>query len=588
MAMLARFLSNNAIERQAIRTLRSAWPQKLWLLASAAAVFMALTEAAKADDIFVTKAPAYPFAGLTGPAYNWNGFYAGGHMGIAWGQSNWTAGPGLSGSTNLFAPIDTFDEGGSFFFGLQGGYNYVLPNRILLGAEVDASFPSFQTLSGISIGGISNFTSPTLGAVSHSETVLSSGTVRGRIGYAPGSWLFYATGGFAWTYNQQSLTQLSTGNGLSPFLWRLGWTAGAGVEVPIVPHWTARLEYLFTDYGTNNKTFFGTQPFNSDFQLQELRLGLNYQFGSGAVPASAPIVTKEAAAPAGDILSLHGQSTFVYQGYPTFRSPYEGAQSLPGVGNARETFDISLFAGLRLWQGAEFWIDPEIDQGHGLGDTHGVAGFTSGESYKLGFDYPYARANIRPAARRRSRLALTLSEREEISRGIAAAQSARSMARLLGRSPSTVSRELNRNGGYDRYRAARMRWPGPEPVAPTGGSEQAQIKLVARADSRLAQEMAMSVITCHTRRSIAAYLFKPAACLRKSCLVTFDRSGRSADLCGQTQMAIDGGKSRISCQSVSGPRRLKIVRSLVIGKAISCPGQRTATSRPWSSVIRVM
>jgi IS30 family transposase len=63
---------------------------------------------------------------------------------------------------------------------------------------------------------------------------------------------------------------------------------------------------------------------------------------------------------------------------------------------------------------------------------------------------------IRPALRRRSRLALTLSEREEISRSIAAHQSARSisMARLLGRSASTVSRELSRNGGYDRYRAA--------------------------------------------------------------------------------------------------------------------------------------
>jgi hypothetical protein len=61
---------------------------------------------------------------------------------------------------------------------------------------------------------------------------------------------------------------------------------------------------------------------------------------------------------------------------------------------------------------------------------------------------------IRPAARRRSRLALTLSEREEISRGLAAHQSARSMARLLGRPASTVSRELKRNGGYDRYRAA--------------------------------------------------------------------------------------------------------------------------------------
>ena len=61
---------------------------------------------------------------------------------------------------------------------------------------------------------------------------------------------------------------------------------------------------------------------------------------------------------------------------------------------------------------------------------------------------------IRPAPRRRSRLALRLSEREEISRGIVAERSIRSMARLLGRSPSTVSRELSRNGGYDRYRAA--------------------------------------------------------------------------------------------------------------------------------------
>jgi Helix-turn-helix domain len=61
---------------------------------------------------------------------------------------------------------------------------------------------------------------------------------------------------------------------------------------------------------------------------------------------------------------------------------------------------------------------------------------------------------IRPAPRRRSRLALTLSEREEISRGIAVRRSARSMAGLLGRSPSTVSREISRNGGYDGYRAA--------------------------------------------------------------------------------------------------------------------------------------
>ena len=61
---------------------------------------------------------------------------------------------------------------------------------------------------------------------------------------------------------------------------------------------------------------------------------------------------------------------------------------------------------------------------------------------------------IRPLPRRRSRLALTLAEREEISRGIVADESARFMARKLGRSPSTVAREVSRNGGYDRYRAS--------------------------------------------------------------------------------------------------------------------------------------
>jgi len=60
---------------------------------------------------------------------------------------------------------------------------------------------------------------------------------------------------------------------------------------------------------------------------------------------------------------------------------------------------------------------------------------------------------IRPVSRKRSRLALTLAEREEISRGIVAEQSIREIARILGRAASTVSREVRRNGGYARYRA---------------------------------------------------------------------------------------------------------------------------------------
>lgn len=62
---------------------------------------------------------------------------------------------------------------------------------------------------------------------------------------------------------------------------------------------------------------------------------------------------------------------------------------------------------------------------------------------------------IRPAKRRRSRLALTLAEREEISRAVVAGLSIRSIATFLGRAPSTVSREIKRNGGQECYRASQ-------------------------------------------------------------------------------------------------------------------------------------
>jgi high affinity Mn2+ porin len=298
--------------------------------------------------------------------------------------------PSLSGSFGLFQPFDGFKDTGSFFEGLQAGYNYMLQNRLVVGGEADVSFPSFPNSAGISIGGTSKLSSPPIGAESYGETVLSFGTIRGRIGYAPGNWLFYATGGFAWTYDQLTLTRSGTGASESPFLWRLGWAAGAGVEVPVAPHWTARLEYLFTDYGSSSVPFFaGAQRIDSDFSLQELRAGLNYQFGNGATPTI--MVAKAPTAPEPDNLSLHGQTTFVWQGYPAIRSPYEGANSLPRGGEGRETVDATLNVGVRLWKGAELWVNPEIDQGFGFADTHGAAGFPSGESYKLGADDPYAR-----------------------------------------------------------------------------------------------------------------------------------------------------------------------------------------------------
>jgi len=179
-----------------------------------------------------------------------------------------------------------------------------------------------------------------------------------------------------------------SGSSEAPLLWRFGWAAGAGVEFPVAPNWTGKVEYLWTGYPTTsvNYPFLG-QRISSDFSLQELRLGLNYRFG----PSQTSAIAASPFAPLADIVSLHGQATVVDQGYPSFRSPYAGTNSLSGGGQNRETFDLTLFAGVRLWQGAEFWANPEIDQGFGFNNTHGVAGFLSAEAYKLGDTYPYAR-----------------------------------------------------------------------------------------------------------------------------------------------------------------------------------------------------
>ena len=88
--------------------------------------------------------------------------------------------------------------------------------------------------------------------------------------------------------------------------------------------------------------------------------------------------------------ALHGQFTYVEQATDSFRAPYAGPNSLsPNQG--RETTDLTLYAGAQLWSGAEIWINPEIDQGFGLDNTLGLAGFPSGEAYKVGKNQPYLR-----------------------------------------------------------------------------------------------------------------------------------------------------------------------------------------------------
>ena len=117
----------------------------------------------------------------------------------------------------------------------------------------------------------------------------------------------------------------------------------------------------------------------ASFQLAHLPVALGDE-DPGATPSAA----------VQESWAVHGQFTYVEQETDSFHAPYAGPNSLtPNQG--RETTDATLFLGARLWSGAEIWIDGELDQGRGLDDTLGVAGFTSGEAYKVGKNQPYLR-----------------------------------------------------------------------------------------------------------------------------------------------------------------------------------------------------
>ena len=368
----------------------------LWVFTAASQAFSADPSDASAPSGTVVERTDVTMS-VKGPVvvdYDWTGPYIGAHLGYLWGSSDWSAhgtggGGPLTGSLDFFKGFDFSKGTGSFFGGFEAGYNYMLPSRLVFGAEADVSFPN-------SIRGSQRFSSPAVDQESFTDTVEYSGTMRGRIGYALNKWLLYGTGGFVWSFDQFSRAQLArtplgetaiAGTTELAKRWRTGWTLGAGVEFAFAPNWTARFEYLFTDFGASSITFpAGAQQFRSDLAVHETRLGLNYKFGDATSNVPAP----EPAAPESNNWSIRSQSTYLNQYAPGFREPYRGPNSLISK-SGRETWDATLYAGVRLWQGAEFWVNPEIDQGFGLSETLGVAGFPSGEAYKVGANYPYAR-----------------------------------------------------------------------------------------------------------------------------------------------------------------------------------------------------
>lgn len=107
-------------------------------------------------------------------------------------------------------------------------------------------------------------------------------------------------------------------------------------------------------------------------------------------PTSAPpeAMAKTPAEAAEQTWNWHAQNTDIVQGYPGFPAQYSGPNSLASGGEARETVSLDLYAGARLWRGAEAHVDGLVWQGFGLSKTLGVEGFPNGEAFRLGTDVP--------------------------------------------------------------------------------------------------------------------------------------------------------------------------------------------------------
>jgi high affinity Mn2+ porin len=182
------------------------------------------------------------------------------------------------------------------------------------------------------------------------------------------------------------LNELSSGDEEKRLRTRFGGVVGAGAEYAFDPNWTARLEYLYGNFGKTNVGFPSGASYASTTDFNMLRLGLNRKFGGSADGFSE---RKDGAAAKPVDWQIHGQATYIQQGYPSFNSPYAGPNSLSSSAQTRNTVSATAFLGVRTWEGGEIFYAPELAQGFGLSDTLGLGGFSNGEAQKAGFALPH-------------------------------------------------------------------------------------------------------------------------------------------------------------------------------------------------------
>ena len=261
--------------------------------------------------------------------------------------------------------------------GVQMGYEHYFPSRLMLGIELDGSFPDY---------------------LDDPQVLSYRATAPGRPAKNSNGWrACAAASATTWADGRPSspaaspgparasrAVDLTTGNeDANPSNIRLGYMLGGGVDYRLDSRWSARVEYLYTSFGLGGFAFASAPArYDSLYDLHQVRVGLNYKFG--AVDES----TEKTKDRGPGTFEVHGQAAFVYQGYPPFSAAYDGPQSLPFGGQSRETAALSASIGVRLWQGGELYYNPELLQGTGLAQTNGAGGFPNGEAQR---NFPYPR-----------------------------------------------------------------------------------------------------------------------------------------------------------------------------------------------------
>jgi len=213
--------------------------------------------AADLPNRMVTKAPV-----MAEPVWNWTGFYAGVNGGFGWARSAHTDVTGAS--TGLF------NQRGGLIGGTLG-YNWQTGPAVF-GLETDLDWANIDG-SQAACGFGNCFT-----------TMRSFGTARGRLGYSFNNWMPFIAGGLA--YANIRAGQDGVGGAASD-QWRAGWTIGGGVEAMFAPNWSAKIEYLYADFGTNAATSYtpvgirGVNVGASERNVNIVRAGINYHFNWG-------------------------------------------------------------------------------------------------------------------------------------------------------------------------------------------------------------------------------------------------------------------------------------------------------------------